>query len=40
MAFFSKGDYRFRSGIMKDKVGRIEVNKQIDRVHYGLLFQT
>ena len=38
--FFPKGDYTFRSGIMKHTMWRIDVNKRIDRVHNGLLFQT
>ena len=38
--FFSRGDYRFRSGIMKDTMWRIVVNTQIDCVRNGLLLQT
>ena len=39
-AFFSRGDYRFRSGIMKDTMWRIDVNKLIDCARNGLLLQT
>ena len=38
--FFSRGDYRFRRGIMKDTMWRIVVNTRIDRVRNGLLLQT
>ena len=38
--FFSKDDYRFQSGIMKDKMWRNEINKRIDCIHNGLFSQT